>query len=63
MDSREALRTLRAEGWEEVRQKGSHVQLKHLGRPGLVTLPYEKRYLPMETLRSLERQAGIRLRA
>jgi len=62
MESRGAFRTLRAEGWEEVRQKGSHVQLKHLERPGLVTLPYDKRYLPSGTLRSIERQVGIRLR-
>ncbi len=63
MESREAFQKLRAEGWEEVRQKGSHVQLKHLERPGLITLPYDKRYLPSGTLRSIERQVGIRLRA
>ena len=62
MDSRDVLRALRREGWEEVRQKGAHVQLKHLERPGLVTVPYEKRFLPTEKLRSIEKQVGVRLR-
>ncbi|MAE94905.1 MAG: addiction module toxin, HicA family [Deltaproteobacteria bacterium] len=62
MNSRQLLRRLKAAGWEKVSQVGSHVQLKHPERPGRVTVPHPKRELPRGTLRSIERQAGIRLR-
>ena len=61
MNSRDVLRRLREAGWFEVRQKGSHVQLKHPERAGLVTVPHPKRDLPKGTVRSVERQSGIRL--
>ncbi|HEX4497384.1 MAG TPA: type II toxin-antitoxin system HicA family toxin [Thermoanaerobaculia bacterium] len=60
MDSREVLRRLEADGWFKVSQKGSHVQLKHATKPGRVTLPHPKRNLPKGTLKSIERQAGLR---
>jgi predicted RNA binding protein YcfA (HicA-like mRNA interferase family) len=62
MDSRAVLRVLKAHGWKEVAQKGSHVQLKHPTKPGRVTVPHPKRELPLGTLKSVERQAGIKLR-
>lgn len=62
MDSRELLRRLERDGWHEVARKGSHVQLKHPTKPGRVTLPHPRRDLPKGTLRSIERQAGVRLR-
>jgi predicted RNA binding protein YcfA (HicA-like mRNA interferase family) len=60
MTSAEVLRTLRAEGWSEVARKGSHVQLKHPLRKGRVTVPHPTKDLPVGTLKSIERQAGIR---
>ncbi|WP_206455201.1 type II toxin-antitoxin system HicA family toxin [Aurantimonas marina] len=62
MDSRRVLARLLADGWVEVRQRGSHLQLKHPEKPGRVTLPHPKRDLPVGTLRSIEKQAGIDLR-
>lgn len=62
MDSRDVLRALKSDGWEEVAQKGSHVQLKHPSKPGRVTVPHPKRDLPIGTLKSIEKQAGIKLR-
>lgn len=62
MDSREVIRQLRADGWEQVRQKGSHVQFKHPAKPGCVTVPHPKRDIPIGTLKSIEKQAGIKLR-
>lgn len=56
------IRRLREDGWEEVAQKGSHVQFKHPTKPGRVTVPHPERDLPRGTLGSIERQAGIRLR-
>lgn len=62
MDSRRVRARLLADGWVEVRQRGSHLQLKHPEKPGRVTLPHPKRDIPVGTLRSIEKQAGIDLR-
>ena len=62
MHSRDILAALRADGWVEVTQKGSHVQLKHPMKAGRVTVPHPRRDLPIGTLRSIERQARIKLR-
>lgn len=62
MDSRTVLRLLMAAGWVEVAQRGSHKQLRHPGRPGKVTVPHPRKDLPLATLRSIERQSGVRLR-
>lgn len=62
MHSLDILAALRADGWVEVTQKGSHVQLKHPLKAGRVTVPHPRRDLPIGTLRSIERQARIKLR-
>jgi predicted RNA binding protein YcfA (HicA-like mRNA interferase family) len=61
MDSREVIRRIEAAGWRQVRQSGSHKQFKHPTKPGLVTVPSPKRDIPLGTLRSIARQAGITL--
>jgi len=43
MNGRQVLQALKADGWVEVRSKGSHLQLKHPFKPGLVTLPCTER--------------------
>ena len=62
MDSQDVLVALKADGWREVAQKGSHLQLKHPAKAGRVTVPHPKRDLPLGTLKSIERQAEIKLR-
>jgi predicted RNA binding protein YcfA (HicA-like mRNA interferase family) len=63
MNAREILKALKAAGWIELRSKGSHVQLKHPARPGLVTVPvHGSRDVKLGTLISIERQSGLRLR-
>lgn len=62
MNSREVIRALVADGWFEVARHGSHAQFKHPTKPGRVTVPHPKRDLPVGTLKSIERQAGINLR-
>ncbi len=62
VNSRDVIRALEADGWVQVAQKGSHVQFKHPSKPGRVTVPHPKRDLPAGTLRSIERQSGLRLR-
>ncbi len=36
------LRALRRNGWTEVHQEGSHIQLKHPTKPGRVTVAYHR---------------------
>ena len=62
MDSRDVLAALRADGWEQIAQKGSHIQLKHPVKAGRVTVPHPRRDLPIKTLKSIEKQARIKLR-
>lgn len=62
MRSREVLRRLKADGWKIVAQNGSHVQLKHPTKPGRVTVVHPARDYDAGTLRSMEKQSGVRLR-
>jgi predicted RNA binding protein YcfA (HicA-like mRNA interferase family) len=62
MDSREIIRKLKEDGWFEVAQMGSHKQFKHLTKTGRVTVPSPRKDVPIGTLRSIEKQAGIKLR-
>jgi len=52
---------LAAAGWFEVARKGSHVQLKHPFHKGRVTVPHPRKDLPVGTVKSIERQAGLPL--
>lgn len=56
------IKALEAGGWFEVAQRGSHRQFKHPVRPGRVTVPHPRRDMPVGTLKSIERQAGLKLR-
>jgi predicted RNA binding protein YcfA (HicA-like mRNA interferase family) len=62
MSSREVIQVLVADGWFEVAHEGSHKQFKHATKPGRVTVPHPKRDFPPGTLKSIEKQAGIKLR-
>jgi predicted RNA binding protein YcfA (HicA-like mRNA interferase family) len=59
--SAQVIAALKAEGWTLVRVKGSHHHFKHETKPGIVTVPHPKKELPKGTLKSIERQAGVRL--
>ena len=62
MNSREIIRRLEQNGWAHVATKGDHWQFKHPTRPGRVTVPHPTRDLPIGTLRSIEKQSGVKLR-
>jgi len=62
MKSADVLAALKRAGWTVVAQRGSHVQLKHPAIPGRVTVPHPKRDIPLGTLRSIEKQSGLRLK-
>ena len=60
MNSQEIIKILKADGWYQVAQKGSHVQFKHSTKVGRVTLPHPKKYLPIGTAKSVFKQAQLK---
>lgn len=42
MKTKEIIKLIEADGWFEVRQKGSHKQYKHIIKKGLVTIPVHR---------------------
>ena len=62
MNSRDLIALLTADGWFEVNRVGSHAQFKHVSKKGRVTVPHPSRDIPLGTLRSIEKQSGLRLR-
>ncbi|MEJ8630614.1 type II toxin-antitoxin system HicA family toxin [Sphingomonas sp. I4] len=61
MTSREIISRIEADGWYEVRQKGSHKHFRHPIKAGTATVPHPEREMPIGTLKSIERQTGVRL--
>lgn len=61
MRSREVISKIEADGWVEVRQKGSHKQFRHPTKPGTVTVPHPEADLPIGTLKSISKQSGVPL--
>lgn len=60
MNSLDLIRMLEADGWKEVRVKGSHHHFKHPTKPGLTTVPHPKKDLPAGTVNSILKQAGLK---
>jgi len=42
LKTKEIIKLIEADGWFEVRQKGSHRQYKHAVKKGLVTIPVHR---------------------
>jgi predicted RNA binding protein YcfA (HicA-like mRNA interferase family) len=61
MDSRTIIQKLEAAGWRRVRVKGSHHQFRHPNHPNRVTVQHPRKDVPMGTLKSIERQSGLKL--
>jgi predicted RNA binding protein YcfA (HicA-like mRNA interferase family) len=62
MDSRTVIRKLQADGWRLESVRGSHHQFKHPTKTGRVSVPHPKRDLAPGTVKSIERQSGVKLR-
>jgi predicted RNA binding protein YcfA (HicA-like mRNA interferase family) len=60
MKSGEIIKLLESDGWILVHVKGSHHQFRHPTKPGKVTVPHPKKDLPMPTVRSIMKQAGLK---
>jgi predicted RNA binding protein YcfA (HicA-like mRNA interferase family) len=61
MSSREVIRRLEADGWLLVHVTGSHHHFKHPTKPGKVTVKHPAKDFPIGTLKSMERQSGLKL--
>ena len=63
MKFRDVLRLLAEDGWVLDRTRGSHRQLKHRTKPGLVTVAGSGNDdLAPGTLMSIRKQAGLKIR-
>ena len=60
MKSGDIIKRLKADGWFLVHVVGSHHQFKHHTKIGKVTVPHPKKDLPLPTLNSILKQAGLR---
>ena len=61
MKSNELLKILRQNGWYEVRQKGSHIILRHPDKAVQLTVPYHAgKEVKKGLLRAIFKQTGIK---
>lgn len=60
MKPKEILKILKNDGWEIDRQRGSHIQLTHPIKKGIVTIPNHNTDLKAGTLNSILKQAGLK---
>lgn len=60
MNSKDIIKMLESDGWVKHIQKGSHCQYKHPIKTGKVTVPHPKKDLPIKTLQSILKQAGLK---
>jgi len=59
MISRVLIKKIKEDGWVLVNVVSSHQQFKHPTKKGKVTIPHPKKDLPIGTVRSILKQAGI----
>jgi len=61
MKSSELLRILKKDGWYEVRQKGSHITMRHGIKRGSLHVPYHaSKEVPKGTLNSILKEADLK---
>lgn len=60
--SREVIKKLEDDGWQEVGCVGDHHQFKHSLKPGRVTVTHPVKDIPIGTLKSILKQADIILK-
>jgi len=58
--SREVIARLKANGWYLVNVVGSHHQFKHPTKPGRTTVKHPDKDIPLPTLKSIQRQSGLK---
>ena len=59
--SREIIKMRKDDGWYEVKVTGDHHQFKHPTKSGKVTVPHPKNNYPIQTQKSILKQAGLEI--
>lgn len=59
--SKEVLAILHKDGWVVKNQRGSHIQLIHKIKLGKVTIPHPRKELDPKTVKSIYRQASLKM--
>jgi predicted RNA binding protein YcfA (HicA-like mRNA interferase family) len=59
MKVKDLLKQLKNDGWDIKTQKGSHIQMTHPIKKGKVTVPNHAGDIPIGTLKSILKQAGL----
>jgi predicted RNase H-like HicB family nuclease/predicted RNA binding protein YcfA (HicA-like mRNA interferase family) len=59
MNSRDVISALKADGWDQVAQKGSHVQFKHPTKPGRVTVASPEAGYPARHVQEHRKAGGF----
>ncbi len=62
LSSREIISRIEDDGWKLKRITGSHHHFSHPIKLGKVTVAHPVKDIPIGTLKSIERQSGIKLR-
>jgi predicted RNA binding protein YcfA (HicA-like mRNA interferase family) len=58
--SKEVIELLYEDGWYEVGCDGDHHQFKHKTKRGKVTVTHPQKDMPTGTMKSIEKQAGVK---
>ena len=56
----EVISILESDGWYQVNQECSHKQFKHPTKKGRVTVNHPVKDMNIKTLKSIERQSGLK---
>ncbi|NLI12165.1 MAG: type II toxin-antitoxin system HicA family toxin [Peptococcaceae bacterium] len=59
--SREIIKTITRDGWYHVETVGDHHHFKHPSKKGKVTVTHPMKDIPIKTVKSIFKQAGINL--
>jgi predicted RNA binding protein YcfA (HicA-like mRNA interferase family) len=60
MDSRIVIKIISQDGWFKVRVSGDHWHFKHPTKPGITTVTHPRKDIPIGTLNSIWKQAGLK---
>ena len=60
--SREIIKRIEEDGWYWVACVGDHHQFKHPTKKGRTTVTHPIKDVPIETVKSIERQSGVSFR-
>ena len=57
---KEIIKLIESDGWFLVKIRGDHRQFKHPTKKGKVTVTHPQKDIPIRTLKSIEKQTGIK---